>query len=37
MKRQFFAYLPRFMVVVHDLCMVVVVWVGLRWLASAAL
>ena len=36
MKRHFFAYLPRFLVVVHDLCIVVVVWVGLRWLASAA-
>jgi FlaA1/EpsC-like NDP-sugar epimerase len=36
MKRHFFAYLPRFLVVVHDLCMVVLVWVGLRWLASSA-
>lgn len=37
MSRRFlFAYLPRLLVIVHDLLMVCLAWVGLRWLAIEA-
>ncbi|HEX5694081.1 MAG TPA: hypothetical protein VFY00_05630, partial [Arenimonas sp.] len=34
--RNLTSLLPRLLIVLHDLTMVVVVWLGLRWLASVA-
>ena len=30
------ALLPRLLIVIHDLAMVALVWIALRWLASGA-
>ena len=35
-RRYFIAHLPRFLVIVHDLSMVCLAWIGLRWLALEA-
>jgi FlaA1/EpsC-like NDP-sugar epimerase len=35
-RRYLIAHLPRFLVIVHDLAMVCLAWIGLRWLALEA-